>query len=134
MGNEADFEQLVAGVRTLGTSGAADDEIAAWLKDRTVDFGESMSVLALAQGVERRQAGDRLRATATWQHAMTRFRIVEAGGVYTGEFHSVNGRTYSVGDVLKLPDGPCRVAAVGPANDPGLTAELLVEWVERTSV
>src|SRR4051812_7460039 len=125
--NDANLERLVARVRTLEAEGAADDEIAAWLNDRTVGFGESLSVLALAQGLERRAAADRLRATATWQRTITRFRIVEPRDVVRGELESINGRTYSVGDVLKLPGGPCRVLSVDPTEDRRLTAQLLIE-------
>jgi hypothetical protein len=127
VGSNANAERLLAGVRTLEAGGATDDEIAAWLKDRTVDFGESGKALARARGVTKAAAFDTLRATDTWRRVETRFEIVSGGGLH-GEYHSVNGRTFVVGDELKLPDGPCRVLAVDTPDDARITARLVVEW------
>jgi hypothetical protein len=124
------FEELLASVQTLRARDASDDEVAGWLKPRTVDFGESLSVFAAAYALDKRVAMDRLKATATWQRATTRFLILEPSGTARGEFHSINGRTYSVGDVLKLPGGACRVLAVDSADDPRFTAQLHVAPVE----
>jgi hypothetical protein len=126
--NDANFERLVVGVRTLEAEGATEDEVATWLKDRTADFGESGAVLAHARAMTKADAFDELRATDTWRRVETRFEIV-SGGEFRGEYHSVNGRTFVVGDELKLPGGPCRVLAVDTPEDPRITARLVVEWI-----
>lgn len=123
-----EFRGLVEGVRTLDSQGKSDEEVATWLKARTADFGGSGKVLAHARGITKAEALDELRATNTWRRVETRFEIV-SGGEFQGEYQSVNGRTFIVGDELKLPGGPWRVLAVDTPNDPRISARLMVKWI-----
>ncbi len=106
--------------------GRSEEEIAGCLRERTVNFGLSANALALAQNIERSIAGDQLSAMQTWQRIATRFRIVTANGESLGEYKSVNGRTFAVGDPLDFMHGPCRVLAVENDDDPQITARLRV--------
>jgi hypothetical protein len=129
----AEMQALVAGARSLDDQGTSDEEVATWLKGRTADFGESGKVLAHARGITRGDAFASLRATDTWQRVETRFQIVDSEGEFRGEYQSVNGRTFSIRDVLKLPGGPCRVLAVDTSDDPRITARLIVELLEHAA-
>jgi hypothetical protein len=126
MSDETAIETLVAGVHALEADGRSDEDIAEWLWERTRNFGASGKALALARNLERSIAWDELRATEAWQRVETRFRIVTASGQSLGEYRSVNGRTFVVGDPLDFMGGPCRVLAVGVDEDPSITARLLV--------
>src|SRR4051794_27554577 len=99
-----EFQALAEAVQTLDSQGRSDEEVATWLKARTADFGESGKVLADARGITKAEAFDELKATDTWRRVETRFEIL-CGGEYHGEYRSVNGRTFAVGDELKIPDG-----------------------------
>jgi hypothetical protein len=117
---------LAAGIQALEADGRSDEEIAEWLWERTRNFGASGKALALARNLEPSVAWDELRATEAWQRVEMRFRIVTASGRNLGEYRSVNGRTFVVGDPLDFMRGPCRVLAVEVDDDPRITARLRV--------
>ena len=142
--DKAQIETLAATVRELDARGSTDDEVAQWLKQHTADFGESGTVLAFARGISKTDAYGALKATATWQRTTTRHRLRLVDGTPFGELHSPNGRTYTVGDHINLPNSPeppyaskpgrgtvWRVVAVDSVGDPGFLATLTVEAVRR---
>jgi hypothetical protein len=131
-GEPAEPQAPIAGVRSLDGQGRSDEDIAR-LKARTADFGESGKVLARAREISRGDAFDAHRATETWQRVETRFHI-ELDGEFRGEYRSVNGHTFSVGDVSQLPGGTCRVLAVDMSEDRRVTARLIVEGTERSGI
>jgi len=126
MSDETAIEPLVAGVHALEAEGRSDEEIAQWLWERSRNFAASGKALALARNLDQRTAWDELRATAAWQRVETRFRIVTASGQSLGEYRSVNGRTFVLGDPLDFMHGPCQVLAVEIDEDPRITARLHV--------
>jgi hypothetical protein len=140
----ARLEELVDAIRSLDAEGATDDEIAQWLKSRTVSFGDSGEALATARGLRTADAYGALHATKVWKASATRFHIVTASGPLVRGFSSPDGRTFGVGDTLNLPNLPelphnpepgrgtlWRVTAVEPDYEPGFTACLVVQPVFR---
>jgi hypothetical protein len=140
---ERDAIELAEGVRALDRKGASDEVVAAWLKARTSNFGESGKALALARGLTTGDAYCVLHETATWKAATTLYRLTTPAGD-GGVFASANGRSFVVGDTLNLPNAPepphkaeegrgtvWRVTAVEPDDGPGFAGRLVVIALKR---
>jgi hypothetical protein len=141
--DQQELESLAEQVRSLGGGEASDDEIAMWLKERTLTFAESAKVLALAEGIETVEAYVRLDATETWQASTACFHTVDPAGAIA-EFRTRSGRTFVVGDTFNMPNAPeppykaepgrgtvWRITAVEPDEDANFTARLVVEPIRR---
>jgi hypothetical protein len=137
------LEHLVNEFRRREANGSSEEELAAWLKDQTVSFGDSGNVLSAARGITTVEAYGALHATDVWRSATTRFHVTLPTGSIS-EFRNPNGRTFSVGDTLNMPnvlESPhrsepgrgtvWRVIAVEPDDDPAFTARLVVEPLGR---
>ena len=137
------LESLVTEFRRREEVGCSDDELAVWLKFQTTSFGDSGKVFSVARGLSTAEAYEALRATSVWKNAATRFHIVLPTGA-TSELHSPDGRTFSVGDTLNMPNVSepphkaeagrgtlWRVTAVEADDDPAFTARLTVEPLRR---
>jgi hypothetical protein len=128
MADEAELERLAREVRALDDRGSRDEAIVAWLKDRTATFGESARVLALARDLSTADAHAILHASETWRAVATQFHILKAGArEAAGVYISVNGRTFGLSEVLKLPGGSFRVLALESDDDPAFSGRLVVE-------
>jgi hypothetical protein len=139
--DESDAERLAAEVRVMDSCGATDDEIAAWLKAQTPDFGGSGHVLSVARAISKLDAYLVLNATPTWERVKKRFHLTYPDGSSGGQFVT-HGRTFGVGDRLNIPVRPeppylsgrgtvWKIAAVEDDEDPAFTARLILEPIKR---
>jgi hypothetical protein len=139
--------ELIAGVRGLDASGAPDEEVAVWLKSRTVSFGESAVVLRAARDLGELGAFKVLRRTETWRrsehHWVTRFRFSN-GSERVAHSVSYSPCNWSVGERRIFPadaDGRSytggrfvwRATSVEESGEPGMEAVVTLEF-ERPDV
>jgi hypothetical protein len=141
--DESDAERLAAEVRVMDSGVATDDEVAAWLKAQTPDFGGSGHVLSVARAISKLDAYVILNATPTWERAKKRFHLTYPDGSSGGKFLT-HGRTFAVGDRLYIPLRPeppylsesgrgtaWKVVAVEDDEDPAFTARVTLEPIKR---
>jgi hypothetical protein len=138
---------VVERIRGLDAGGASDDDVAAWLMGRGLDFGSSVYALVRARSIDWLQAHFALDATAAWRSRRRQFHLKFENGDALGEFESVSLRPYAAGERLNMPHAPepphepelgrgtvWRIASVEPDEDPNFEASLVVTPVARLEV